>query len=314
MPIPVIVSTNYKGGVGKTTTSRVLAQAMAEDASFNKGKPVLVIDLDPQGNTSRRWQLLQTLPDGSRIPKPHPGLQDEQQDYSSVCDLWLGMLGMGTSLAPEPYPTSNPLIHVVPAHEDLMNEAMLVPKAERSKLGLIMRSWLRDDDAKPGQRLAEKYCCVIIDTQPSKTPLIDAALTAATHCYIPFIPEPQAVEGVYSIISYVHSLSSQRGTDVPLELLGLLPNMVQATRLHNLHLKKLRNHPVFGKYLMPVKLARRIGYSETDDWRNTPDQVTDLEGTQIEFEARKFSRYLMDKIAGGQLVCDNNAQKEAANV
>ncbi|MBA1280296.1 ParA family protein [Stutzerimonas stutzeri] len=314
MPIPVIVSTNYKGGVGKTTTSRVLAQAMAEDASFNHGKPVLVIDLDPQGNTSRRWQLLQTLHDGSRIPKPHPALADEQPGYSSVCDLWLGLLGMGNSLAPEPYPTSNPLIHVVPTHEDLMNEAMLVPKADRHKLGHIMRGWLRDDGAEPGNRLSDKYCCVIIDTQPSKTPLIDAALQAATHCYIPFIPEPQAVEGVYSIISYVHSLSSQRGSDVPLELLGLLPNMVQSTRLHNLHLKKLRTHHVFGNYLMPVKLSRRIGYSETDDWRNTPEQVTDLGGTAIEFEARKFSRYVMGKISSGQLVTDNNARREVNNV
>lgn len=314
MPIPVICSTNYKGGVGKTTTSRVLAQAIAEDAAFNKGKPVLVIDLDPQGNTSRRWQLLQTLQDGSRIPRPHPALADEQPGYSSVCDLWLELLGMGASLAPEPYQTSNPLIHVVPAHEDLMNEAMLVPKADRPKLGLIMRGWLRDEGAAPDNRLEDKYCCVIIDTQPSKTPLIDAALHAATHCYIPFIPEPQAVEGVYSIISYVHSLSSQRGTDVPLELLGLLPNMVQSTRLHNLHLKKLRTHPVFGNYLMPVKLSRRIGYSETDDWRNTPEQVTDLAGTQIEFEARKFSRYLIAKISSSQLVVNNNSQKESSHV
>lgn len=311
MPIPVIVSTNYKGGVGKTTTSRVLAQAMAENASFNKGKPVLVIDLDPQGNTSRRWQLLQTLANGSNIPRPHPALADEQPGYSSVCDLWLTLLDQGGSLTPEPYPTSNPMIHVVPAHEELMSEAMLVPKADRPKLGLIMRRWLRDEGAKPGQRLSEKYCCVIIDTQPSKTPLIDAALQAATHCYIPFIPEPQAVEGVYSIISYVHSLASQRGSDVPLELLGLLPNMVQSTRLHSLHLKKLRDHPVFGRYLMPVKLSRRIGYSETDDWRNTPEQVTDLEGSQIEFEARKFSRYLMGKISAGLV---DGVVKEVANV
>ncbi|XLY90519.1 ParA family protein (plasmid) [Ectopseudomonas mendocina] len=312
MPVPTIVSSNYKGGVGKTTTSRVLAQAMADDKAFNRGKPVLVIDLDPQGNTSRRWQLLKTCENGTRIPKPHPKLENETVPYSSVCDLWLDLLELGEPVAPEPYETANPLIHVVPAHEEQMNEVMLVPKASREKLGQMMRNWLRDVGAKPGDRLVDKYCCVIIDTQPTKTPLIDAALTAATHCYIPFVPEPQPVEGVYSIISYVHSLSSQRSGDIPLELLGLLPNMVQSTRLHTLHLKKLRDHPVFGKYLMPVKLSRRIGYSETDDWRNTPDQVTDLEGTQIEFEARKFGKYLMNKIAAGVVM--KSAQKEAENV
>lgn len=306
-PLPVVVSTNYKGGVGKTTTSRVLAQAIAEAHDFNKGKPVLVIDLDPQANTSRRWQLMQTLANGDKIPKPHPNLADSQPGYSSICDLWLEILGEPAFFAPDPYETTNPLIHVVPAHEPLMSEAMIVPKADRPKLGHAMRKWLRDELADDvGYRLADRYCCVIIDTQPSKTPLIDAALMAATHCYIPFIPEPQSVDGVFSIISYVHSLSSQRGSDVPLELLGLLPNLVQDTRLHNLHLKKLRDHTVFGRYLMPVKLKRRIGYSETDDWRNTPDAVTDLEGSQIEHEARKFSKHIMKKLSA--------SQQEPANV
>ncbi|MDU4254533.1 ParA family protein [Pseudomonas sp.] len=294
--LPVVVSTNYKGGVGKTTTSRVLSQAMAAEDSFNKGKPVLVIDLDPQGNTSRRWQLMQTLTDGSRIPKAHPALADEKVNYSSVCDLWLELLGEGPSLAPVPYVTSNPMIHVVPPHEFLMGEAMHIEKASRPKLGMIMRNWLRDVGAAEGERLADRYCCAIIDTQPSKTTLIDAALMAATHCYIPFIPEPQSVDGVYSIISYIHSLSAQRGKDVPLEMLGLLPNMVQNTRLHNMHLKELRSHATFGRYVMPVKMNRRIAYSETDDWRNLPESVTELDGTQIEWEARKWCRHIMQAV------------------
>lgn len=288
---PCICSSNYKGGVGKTTTSRVLAQGLTGIPEFHQGKPVLIVDLDPQGNTSKRWQLLQTLGDGSQMPKPHPDLLDTEPNHSSVCDLWLDLLHNQEPLVPEPYPTSNPLIMVVPAFEDRMYEAMQVPKADLPKLGIALRNWLRAPE------IAERFCCVILDTQPSKSPLIDAALMAATHVYIPFIPEPQPVEGVYSIISYVYAQSQKRGTDVPLNILGLLPNMVRRTRLHSTHLKKLRDHPAFGRYVMPVKLDQRTAYAETDDWRNTPDQVTDIAGTSIEIEAKKFARYIVKQIA-----------------
>jgi len=290
---PVIVSTNHKGGVGKTTSSRTLAQSLAEIKSFTKGKPILLVDLDPQGNTSRRWRLITPQPNGSYIPKPNPNIGESADSYSSICDLWLNLLGQGEALIPEPYTTSNPMIHVVPAHEELMFEAISVSKEDRPKLGVAMRSWLRSKE------IAETYCAVIVDTQPTKTPLIDAALIAATHVYVPFVPEPQAVEGVYSIISYIYNLSKQRGSDVPLEILGLLPNKVKNTKLHKLQMKKIEQlgeHPVFGRYLMPVKLSDRISYAETDDWSSVPDQVTDLEGTNIQHEARRFAKYVVSRI------------------
>lgn len=288
--VPVIVSTNYKGGVGKTTTSRVLAQGIASDPEINKGKPVLIIDLDPQANTTRRWKLNTVLPDGMVVPIPHPELRDQATSYSSICDLWLHLIGAGDPVAPLPYETTNPLIHIVPAHEELMSEAMLVAREKRPVLGAMLRNWLRSPE------LAESYCCVIIDTQPSKSPLIDAALVAATHGYIPFMPEPQAVEGVMSMITYFVRFSRQRGSDIPLRFLGLLPNMVQNTRIHNLYLHDLSKEPSYGKFLMPVSIRRRIAYAETDSHANTPGQVTDIVGSDIDIEARRFVKYLWGEV------------------
>ncbi|MEH6688726.1 MAG: ParA family protein [Halopseudomonas sabulinigri] len=285
---PVIVSTNHKGGTGKTTTSRVLAQALAALPKYNKGKPILTVDLDPQGNTSRRWKLMTPNNDGVSVPIPHPELDGQN---SSVCDLWLNLLDQSKpNLAPEPYETTNPMIHVVPANEELMYEMIGIEKAKRPLMGRAMREWLRSAD------IYEKYSYVIIDTPPSKAALNEAALAAATHTYIPFIPEPQSVEGVYSIFSYLYAQQQQRSSNDPLVLLGFLPNLVQRTRLHNLHLKQLRDHTNFSQHLMKVQLNRRIGYAETDDSLCQPDQVTDMVGTQIEFEANRFAKYIAERV------------------
>lgn len=290
--VPVIGSINYKGGVGKTTTSRVAAQGFADNPEINRGKPVLIVDLDPQANTSRRWQLVTVLDDATVAPKPHPELLGEAVTSSSICDLWLDLLGAGPEpLFPVPYPTSNPMIHVVPVNENQLFSASRLPDSKIAALSARMIEWLRSPE------LAAAYSCVLLDTQPTKSPLIDAALAGATHVYIPFVPEPQPVDGVMSMISYVIRHSNQRTNDLPLRFLGLLPNMVMNTTLHNNTLHALERHPNFGRYLMPVKLARRIGYAETDDYRSAPDQVTDLEGTNIELEARKFVKHLWKEVA-----------------
>lgn len=296
MVVPVIVSTNHKGGVGKTTTSRALTQTLADMKDFTNGKPILVIDLDPQGNTSSRWKAITVGADGTNIPVQHPALVGQDPDYSSICDLWLDMIIPGAEgLEPEPYPTYNPMVHVVPVHETQMLEIEAIPRGDRERMAGVMINWLRSD------HIAEKYSCVIIDTQPSKnTPLNEVAILSATHVYIPFVPEPQSIQGVFSIISKLNSLQRHPIDNVQLEILGFLPNQVQRTTLHRQHMKVLTSSPVFEEYLMPVQLRRRIGYSETDDWRNLPDKVTDLKGSDIEVEVFKFASYVAKRIKASQ--------------
>lgn len=293
--VPVIVATNHKGGVGKTTTTRILAQGLAAMPKYNKGKPILIIDLDPQCNTSKRWQLTRPTPDGEIVPVDHPSLLDGAkpgEDCStSICDLWMGLLDpTAENVQPIPYETSNELIHVVPAHEPAMMSLIGIPVEQRPLVGKYMAAWLQTKE------IAETYSYVIIDTAPSKTVLNEAAMTAATHCYIPFTPEPQPVDGIYSIVSYLYAHQNKRPHDRPLYMLGLLPNMVRNVTLHRDEMRKLEKSPAFSEMLMGVKLKNRVAYAMTDDPRIQPGEVTGMKGSDIQIEAKRFAKYIADKV------------------
>lgn len=292
-PTPVIVATNYKGGVGKTTSSRVLAQAMCERKDFTKGKPVLIIDMDPQANTSSRWNLLDMDLLGNPRPIAHPDYPEETR--SSISDLWLAILGVGeTGYNPLPYQTSNPNIECLPAYEAHMLAANRLDDVKQNQMAQMMLEWLRGDE------VAEKYSCVIIDTQPSKAPMINIALIAATHCYVPFIPEPQSIQGVYSIITYIANRQAHRLDNTELKILGCLPNMHNdRLLLHRNNLMDLRQNKIFREYVMPLELGRRTAYSSTDDANYTPGAVTEISGI-IKAEAEAFADFVIKKIQPAQ--------------
>lgn len=316
-PLPVIISANYKGGVGKTATSRVLAQGLASFPEFHQGKPILYIDLDPQCNTGMRFNLIEPIPGSDfTMPRPHPDLiaTHEEVTRSSICDLWLKQLGLNeTGMEPMPYPTDSamrlhklgvladpvqpegdPLIHIVPNdQEQLVNMQCFRPNSETAiEAAEILRLWLRSPD------LADKYSFVIIDTPPTRTALIDIAIHAATHIYIPFVPEPQSVDGVYSMISYFTTKVAERHEtdDIPLTFLGMLPNVVQNLTVHRDQMLRLKSSEAFAKYLMPCPLSRNKLYPETDTWQYSPAVVFANPESKGALESMRFVKYVAKNV------------------
>ena len=317
-PLAVIVAANYKGGVGKTTTSRVLVQGFAHFPEYHNGKPILYIDLDPQGNTSKRWNLLEVIDDaGTKAPRPHPQLvlEGEENPRTSICDLWVELLEGGNSFEPVPYPSDsaqrledmnlipkeemqpigNEYIHVVPNDEARLVDIQSFKRgSEQAKRAAeVLRQWLRSPE------LAEKYSFVVIDTPPTKTAIMDIVIHAATHIYIPFQPEPQSVDGVLSMISYFQTKVAARreSEDLDLNFLGMLPNIVQKkTLIHQQQLNRIEDSPVLSKYLMKTPLNKAVAYPETDNWRNTPDQVFADKGTTPAIQATRFVKAVAQQV------------------
>lgn len=158
---------NQKGGVGKTTTAINVAAAWAE-----RGLQVLVVDLDPQANTTRGLGF------------------DPSRPRSTIYHLLAGSAGVGeVSLA-----TSVPGLKLVPSQLDLAGAEIELATAVRREYRL--REALRDGVGEWDQ--------VLIDCPPSLGLLTLNALTAADQILIPMQCEYFSLEGLSHLLYTQH--------------------------------------------------------------------------------------------------------------
>jgi chromosome partitioning protein len=186
MPARIIALSNQKGGVGKTTTAINLATAMA--ACNNR---VLVIDFDPQGNTTTGF-----------------GVDKRALVHSSYT-----LVMQESSLADAIVATSIPGLHIVPSTIHLSGaEVELVPAMARETR---LKDALADIDAH--------YDYVFIDCPPSLGLLSINALVAATDVMIPLQCEFFAMEGLSQLFKTFDLI--KKNLNSRLEILGVLLTM-----------------------------------------------------------------------------------------
>jgi chromosome partitioning protein len=262
----VIAVVQNKGGVGKTTVTRVLAEYFAR-----KGRRVLAVDLDAQCNLSRRFLDMNydaADPDGV-LPPLHPLFQDGNGDgwsgRSSSADIYFN----GEVY---PYPTRMEGLDALPGHGPRLREIELVRVDEvRERVHNRLHSFLSLGD------VSESYDLVLVDTAPAKGPLTISAMRAATHVIIPTTLEPQPIEGLFGMLQLwrqeMHSRDSGRP---PLKIAAIQPNLFRKVALHEGILDSLRKDAAVASLLSPVILHQRIAFAELDHAQARPKSVFDL--------------------------------------
>ncbi len=263
----VVAVVQNKGGVGKTTLTRLLAEYFGRE-----GGRILGLDLDPQCNFSRRFltmDLDQTDPDGV-MPPLHPGYDSaidgtEWSGRSSSADIYFdgGVV---------PYPTRIESLDVLPGEGGKLRAIELVRQEEVKEQ---VHERLRAFSQLPEVQSA--YDLLLIDTSPSKGPLTVSAVRAASHLMIPTTMEPQPIEGLYGMLQLWRRENRKRTDAERLEILGIQTNMFRmGVALHEGLLESLKNDEAVAPFLSPYRLGQRIAFAESDHPHAEPKSVFDL--------------------------------------
>jgi chromosome partitioning protein len=219
----VIALANQKGGVGKTTTALNLSAALSM-----KGKKVLLIDSDPQGNASSGVGMFQSGTENSIY-----GCYLEKT-AASKCVQKTNLKNM----------------FILPASIDLVGvEVELVAMAEREKrLKAIIRT------------LTDDFDFIFIDCPPSLGLLTINALTAADSVLIPLQCEYFALEGLAQLISTIRKV--KKGLNPGLFIEGLLLTMYdRRNRLTHTVAKEVSQH--FHEQVFKTVIPRNVRLSES---------------------------------------------------
>jgi chromosome partitioning protein len=285
----VIAPTNNKGGVGKTKISILLAEYF----SLKLKKRVLGIDLDPQCNFSQRFLKMEIDP--SAPQGLMPPMHSDYDPNDTNCDDWDGRSSIADiffSPGVIPYPTYIENLDIAPGHADKLLKAEAVRRNEIvERVYNHLHLFVNDPQVK------EAYDVIIIDTAPSKGPLTISAVRAATHILIPSVMEEQPIQGVYGMLQLWMQESLRRDPLQSLKLIGILPNMFRATKLHSDMLSNLRENDALSKFVMPVQLGQRTAYAEADVEGAVPKTVFDLPDKHIaKQEALQVCQYIAERV------------------
>jgi chromosome partitioning protein len=182
----IVAIANQKGGVGKTTTAVNLAAALAM-----RGKKTLLIDLDPQANSSISFLDLRTI---------------ARSTYDAIAET-------GCTLADIIMPATVENLYIAPARIGLAKlEARLV-----GELDAHFR--LKDKIDK----LAGRYTHIVIDCPPALGLLTVNALVAATHLLIPIQSSYFALEGTDDLLETIEKVRQRPNPG--LRILGVVITM-----------------------------------------------------------------------------------------
>jgi len=225
----IITVANQKGGVGKTTTAINLSAAIA-----HKGRRTLLIDLDPQANSTIAFF-----------------------DLGDVKESMFDVLGDGRApLASVIKPSNDSLLSVGPGR-------LALAKLETVLSGQFDAPYRLKDALSP---VMKEFDYIIVDTPPSLGILTVNALVASTHLLVPIQAAYFAIEGTDDLLETYERIRARPNPQ--LKMLGVVITLFdKRTNISRDTHGQIR--AVFGEVLFKTKISKNVRLEESPAYKET---------------------------------------------
>ncbi len=221
----IIAITNQKGGVGKTTTAINLSAALA-----GKGLKTLLVDLDPQANSSMSYIDVR----GITGPTLYEALTEPQVHLAD------------TVLPIERFPN----LHIAPS-------TISLAKIEAKLLGELDSHYRLKDEL---DKVHEQFDYVIIDTPPTLGIITFNALVAATHVLVPIQSSYFALEGTDDLLDTIDKIKLRANPQ--LQILGALITLYDKRTVLSKDIQR-QIHEVFGEKVFKTIISKSVRLEES---------------------------------------------------
>jgi len=225
----IVAIANQKGGVGKTTTAINLAAALSL-----RGRPTLLVDLDPQGNSSMSYLDMRTV---------------QRSVYDVLVDPSCGFRDV--------------IVQTPQAHLSLAPARIGLAKLEAKLVGELDAHFRLKDRLEP---LGEDYPYIVIDCPPTLGLLTVNALVAASHLLIPIQSSYFALEGTDDLLETVEKVRARANPG--LQILGAVITM------HDRRTALARDirsqiHKVFGEKVFKTLITKSVRLEESPAYKES---------------------------------------------